>query len=138
MLAQVELVNVGGFSDRDLKGIDRWESRDETTIPFATQVPVITGATGTPKYKLRWRIVGRLCEGQMYFYNHTLLTWTVSTDYFLLPVTAAGLVGQAQAQNISTLAAAGNGFISVTNSRCYLPTLAGTANTMGVFFRYEI
>lgn len=131
-------VNIGGFAARDLQGIDRWESRDETVIPFATQVPVVTGATGTPKYKLRWRLVGKLCEGQMYFYNHTLLTWTVSTDYFLLPVTAAGLCGHAHVTNLSTNAAGGQGSIDVTNSRCYLPALTGTANTVGVFFRYEV
>ena len=133
-----DIVNIGGFAARDLQGIDRWESRDETVIPFATQVPVITGATGTPKYKLRWRLVGKLCEGQMYFYNHTLLTWTASTDYFLLPVTASGWVGQAHAARISTNAGAGQGAIDCVNSRCYLPTIAATANTMGVFFRYEV
>lgn len=134
----IEATNIGGFAARDLQGLDRWESRDETTIPFATQVPVVTGATGTPKYKLRWRLVGKLCEGQMYFYNHTLLTWTVSTDYFLLPVTASGWVGQAHVTRITTNAGAGQGALDITNSRCYLPALAATADTMGVFFRYEV
>lgn len=130
--------NRQGFVARDMQGQDVMTLRTQAEVPFATQVPVITTATGTPKYDLRWRVVGRMCEGEMYFYNHTLLAWTVSTDYFKLPVTAAGRCGMASVTNLSTNAAAGAGSIDVTNSRCYLPALAATANLLGVFFKYEV
>ena len=132
-----ELVNIGGFADRDLRGIDQWQTRSESDIAFATIFPTVA-TVGTPHYSMRWRLVGKECIGQLTFYSSTSVASTAPVDYFLLPVTAGGIVGRADVVDNTGLIAIGQGVVSVSNSRCYLPWFAPTAHVIGVYFSYEV
>ena len=131
-----ELVNVGGFADRDLRGIDRWQYRTEADVPYTTQFT--TTNVGTPVYKLRWRVVGKQCFFQATIDSSTTIATVAGTSYMVLPVTAAGLTGHAVMTDAATAIAIGNCHINVTLGRCYLPTQAASANEMHITGWYEV
>ena len=127
---QAELVNVGCFADRDLKGIDQW----------TTWTPARTGWTdvGTPTVTGRYRIVGKKGEAQIKVVPGTTCATTAGTSYVGLPITAKGIAGHGSMTNISTLIAVGVCVVDVTNSRVYVPTQAATANTLTIWVEWEV
>ena len=126
------IINIGGFSARDLDGMDRWE----TFTPVFGSLTVV----GATNYTGRLRIVGRSVMFQVRFSAATSVASTAGTDYLNLPIAAnpGGLAGFASMQNSTTNVAAGNCAIDVTNSRAYLPAIAATPNVFRLFGMYEI
>lgn len=126
----IEVRNVGGFSSRDLDGIDRWES-------FAPVFGSLT-VVGATTYTGRYRVVGRSLQFQVKFSAATSIASVAGTDYLTLPVTAAGISGIAVMTNDTTNIAVGVCHLDVTTSRCYLPTQTASANTFVLCGSYEI
>jgi hypothetical protein len=138
-------VNRGSFSYRDMIGQDRWQFRDETSVPFTTQFSVTV--VGTPTYDLRWNVRGRLCEFAATFISTTSIATTAGTHYMNLPVvrmdnTGAivpiGLAGKADMMNQSTLIWIGGCVVDPATGRLYLPTLAASASLLSVAGSYEV
>ncbi len=125
-----ELVNSGGFADRDLKGIDRWE----TFTPVFGSLTVV-GATA---YTGRLRIVGKSVEGQVKFSAATSIASVAGTDYLTLPIAAGGIAGFGVMTNDTTNVAVGLCHLDVTTSRLYLPTQVASASVFTLYFTYEI
>ena len=128
-MALPDLLDEKSFSFRDLLGIDRWES-------FIVSVSLTV--VGTPTYTGRLRIVGRQCFFQVTLVSTTSIASTAGTHYISLPITAQGFGGVATMQNLTTNIAVGVCVIDVTNSRCYVPTQAASANTFTVSGWFEI
>lgn len=131
-----ELVNIDGFADRDLRGLDRWQYRTEADVPYTTVFS--TTNVGTPTYKLRWRLVGKQCFFQASIDSSTSIATTAGASYMVLPVTAAGITGMAVMSDAATGIAIGTCHINVTLSRCYLPTQGASANEMHITGWYEV
>lgn len=131
-----ELVNIGGFADRDFRGIDRWESRTQADIAFTTQFSVTV--VGTPTYKLRWRLVGKQCFFQVTFSASTTVATVAGTSFMILPVTATGIAGMATMTNDTANTAVGVCHIDVTNSYVYPPTQAASGNSFTIAGWYEV
>lgn len=123
-------VDKRSFSYADIRGQDKW----------STWSPTRTGWTdvGTPTVSGRFRVVGRQCFFEVQVVPATSVATTAGTSYFSLPIAAAGIAGTATMMNVSTLVGVGVCAIDVTNSRCYVPTQAATANTLTVAGWYEI
>lgn len=118
------------FAYRDLLSVDRWES-------FVPSFGSLT-AVGDTSYEGRYRIVGRQLQFQVRFSAGTSIASVAGTDYFTLPIGAAGYSGVAVMTNASTNVAVGVCHIDVTNSRCYLPSQSASANTFTLAGWYEI
>lgn len=118
------------FAYRDLLSVDRWESFTPT---FGSLT--VVGAT---TYVGRYRIVGRQLQFQVSFRAVTSIASVAGTDYFTLPIGAAGLGGMAVMTNATTNIAVGVCHIDVLNSRCYLPAQGASANTFTLVGWYEI
>jgi hypothetical protein len=127
---QIEVINAGGFADRDLRGIDLWVS----------WTPTRTGWTdvGTPTVTARFRVVGRQCFFQIRIVPETTCATTAGTSYVSLPVQSKGLGGDGSMQNQTTNVAIGVCSFDVTNSRVYVPTQVATGNTFSINGWYEI
>lgn len=137
-------MNIGGFADRDMNGLDRYIKRTESDVAFTTQFPSLT-VVGTPTYTLRWRDVGKACQFEIEFKASTSIASTAGTSYFLLPMKsynsvglAFGKGGMAQMSNVSTNVAVGLCVIDLVNGRCYLPAQAASANTFQASGWYPI
>lgn len=133
----IEPTNFGGFAFRDLQGQDRWFTRTESDVPFVTLFPTMA-AIGITHYYLRWRIVGKACEGQCKFWADTSIATTAGTDYFVLPVGAQGVAGFGVMTDETALTAVGTCHLDVSNSRLYMPTQAASGNKFNLYFSYEI
>lgn len=129
-LDELYIVNKGGFSDRDLNGVDFW----------STWTPTRTGWTdvGTPTVTARFKVVGKQCFFQVRVVPGTTCATTAGTSYIGLPITATGLGGDASMQNQTTNIAIGVCSFDVTNTRVYVPTQAATGNTLSINGWYEI
>lgn len=125
-------VDRGSFAYRDMIGQDKWNSDG--------WVLTRTGWTdvGTPTVTQRFRLTGKMCHFQVKVVPGTTVATVAGTSYFNLPVTAKGLSGMATMMNITTLVAVGVCAIDVTNSRCYVPAQAATANTLTIAGHYEV
>ncbi len=115
------------FAYRDLLGIDQW---DKFTV--STNVTVVGALTALGRY----RVVGRECQFQATLSATTSVASAAGSSFITLPIAAAGLAGFA-AMTMET-SSVGLGAISVSSSRCYLPTQAATGNTLKVYGTYEI
>lgn len=122
-------INLRGFSYRDLLSVDRWD--DFTVSASLTLVGALT-ALG------RYRIVGAQAFFQVSLVAVTSIATTAGTHYVSLPITAKGIGGVATMTNDSTNIAVGVCHIDVTDSRCYLPAQAASANTFNVCGWFEI
>jgi len=126
------LVNADSFAYRDLTQQDKW---NEFT-------PTFTGLTvvGATTYKGRFRFVGKQCHFQVSLVAATSIASTAGTTYLTLPVNAnaGSLTGIATMTNATTNIAVGSCHISVSNSRCYLPTQSASGNTFTIAGSYEI
>ena len=120
-------VDQRSFSLRDLYSIDQW---DEFTV--STNVTTV-GALSTQG---RYRIVGRSCQFQATLSATTSVTAAAGSSFLKLPIDAVGLSGFA-AMTMET-SSVGLCAISVSTSRCYLPTQAATANPLKVYGTFEI
>ena len=144
-----ELVNVGGFADRDLKGVDRWlaQSYGGTGEPaFTVLFPVLT-TVGTATALLRTRTVGKSVEGQVRFSATTSIASVAGTDYLALPIDKrdstgtlipVGLAGFGVMTNDTTNVAVGLCHLDVTTARLYLPAQVASGNVFNLYFTYEI
>ena len=144
-----EIVNVGGFSARDIQGLDRWETQNYggTGEPtFASLFPVLT-TVGAATAKLRTRIVGRSVQGQIQFSAATSIASVAGTDYMALPIVLrdssgtiipTGVAGMGVMTNDTTNVAVGLCHLDVTTMRLYLPTQAASGNTFTLYFTYEV
>lgn len=131
-----ELVNLGGFADRDLRGIDRWQESKQADISYFVRFSFTW--VGTPDYSLRWRIVGKQCFFQVKFNSSTSVATTAGTSYMILPVPAKGIAGSAVMTNDTTNIAVGLCHIDITNSYVYPPTQAASADTFTIAGWYEV
>ena len=119
-----------GFAHRDLIGQDKWTA----------WTPARTGWTdvGTPTVTGQFRTVGKQCFIQVKVVPGTTVATVAGTAYIALPITAAGLAGDASMMNSTTLVAIGLCVVDVTNSRLYVPTQAATGNTLTLAGWYQI
>lgn len=125
-----KILDVKGFSYRDILGQDRWESFTPTFTSLT-----VSGATS---YSGRLRIVGRSCFFQVQFSAATTVESTAGTTYLTLPITSKGLAGIATMQNKTSNVAVGTCVIDATNSRCYIPTQSASGNVFLLAGWYEI
>jgi hypothetical protein len=125
-----DLINVDGFADRDLRGLDRWES----FTPVFGSLTVI----GATNYSGRLRIVGKSVEGQVQFSAATSIASVAGTDYLTLPIAAQGYAGFGVMTNDTTNVAVGLCHLDVTTSRLYLPTQTASASVFTLYFKYEV
>jgi hypothetical protein len=123
-------INPSSFAFRDLLGQDAW-------VPFTPSFTSLT-VVGDTSYIGRYRLIGRKCEFQVKFSAATSIASTAGTTYLTLPVTARGLSGMAAMTNDSAKTAVGTCHVDSSNSRCYLPTQAASANTFNLAGSYEI
>mgnify|MGYP003387897138 CR=1 FL=1 len=126
----MDIVNVGGFADRDLKGQDQWVA----FTPLFGSLTVI----GATTYLGRMRIVGKSVECQVSFKAATSIASVAGTDYLTLPITAQGYAGIGVMTHDTSDVAGGRCHLDVTTSRLYLPTQVASANTFTLYFTYEI
>ena len=119
------------FAYKDIVGQDRWET---TWTPAPTSLTVV----GTPTYKGRFKVVGKMCFFQVQFSSDTSVAATGGTTYWDMPIAAKGLSGFGSMQNATTALAAGNCYIDVTNSRIFIPTIVASGNTFLLSGGYEI
>lgn len=117
------------FAWRDLLGIDRWDS-----FTVSASLTLVGDATYTGRY----RFVGKQCFFQVTMVAATSIASTAGTHYVTLPVTAQGLTGSAVMTNDTTNIAVGTCHIDVATSRCYVPTLVATGNTLTICGWYEV
>jgi hypothetical protein len=123
--------NIGGFADRDLRGIDRWES----FTPVFGSLTVV----GATSYSGRLRIVGKSVECQVKFSAATSIASVAGTDYLNLPIAAGGVAGDGGSMtNLTTNIAVGDCVLNTTTSRLYLPAQAASGSTFNLYFTYEI
>ena len=125
-----ELINIGGFADRDLQGIDQWES----FTPVFGSLTVV----GATTYVGSLRIMGKSVSGQVTFKAATSIASVAGTDYLNLPIAAKGLTGFGVMTNDTTNIAVGLCHLDVSTSRLYLPTQAASGQTFNLYFTYEI
>jgi hypothetical protein len=125
-----DVVNEGGFSVRDLMGMDRWNS----FTPVFGSLTVI----GATNYTGRLRIIGKSIECQVKFSAATSIASVAGTDYLNLPIAAGGIAGFGAMTNDTANTAVGTCHLDVTTSRLYLPTQVASANTFTLYFTYEI
>lgn len=126
----MEVINRGGFADRDLMGQDKWES----FTPVFGSLTVV----GATSYTGRFRIVGKSVEGQVQFSAATSIASTAGTDYLNLPIAAGGIAGFGVMTNDTTNIAVGLCHLDVLTSRLYLPTQVASGNVFNLFFKYEV
>lgn len=124
-------VDENSFANRDLRGIDRWDS-----FPVSTNLVIV----GTPTYVGRSRVVGRQRFFQSSIVSSTSIASTAGTHYVALPTPAKGLGGQATMTNATTKIAVGDCHIdtSVSPARAYLPSQVASGDTFIVAGWYEI
>lgn len=118
------------FSYIDLLGQDKWV---EFTPVFGSLT--VVGATS---YSGRLKVIGAECRFQVKLSAATSIASTAGTDYLNLPFTAKGYSGISVMTNDTTNIAVGVCHVDVTNSRCYLPTQAASANTFTIAGSFEI
>lgn len=119
-----------GFSFRDLKGMDLWQS---FTPVFGSLT--IVGAT---TYEGRFRIVGKQFQGQVKFSAATSIASVAGTDYLTLPKSAKGITGFGVMSNDTSNIAVGLCHLDTTASRLYLPTQTASGNIFNLYFTYEM
>lgn len=119
-----------GFSYRDIQGKDLWK----TFTPVFGSLTVV----GTPSYFGRFRIIGRLIQGQVKFSAATSIASVAGTDYLTLPIAAKGLSGWGIMSNDTANTAVGVCHLDVAASRLYLPTQVASGNTFNLFFECEV
>lgn len=119
------------FAWKDIRGQDRWES---TWTPSFTSLTVV----GDGSYAGRYRIVGRQCFFQVEFSAATSIASTAGTTYFALPFTAKGYAGAATMTNATTHLPVGDCEVSVSTSRCYIPSQSASGNTFNVCGWFEL
>lgn len=124
------IIDENSFAYRDIVGRDKWES----FTPTFTSLTVV-GATA---YMARFRRVGRSVEFQVQLSAATSIASTAGTTYLALPVNARGLAGIAVMTNDSTNIAVGLCHLSVSTSRCYLPSQLASGNVFNICGSYEI
>lgn len=114
-------IDPASFSLRELQGADLWTAF----------TPSRTGWTdvGAPSVTGRFRLVGRQCFFQVKIVPATSVASVAGTSYMTLPVTAAGLDGDATMKNFTTLVAVGLCAFDIANSRVYTPAQAASGNT---------
>jgi hypothetical protein len=83
-------------------------------------------------------VQGNSVEFQVQYSASTSIASTAGTTYFDLPIAPKGISGYASNQNATTNTAANNCVIDVANARCYIPTIAATADVYKLFGKYEI
>lgn len=122
------LFDRASFAWRDLLGIDIWiDSTPTYSFTTATSVTIA----------MRWKKVGRLVLFTVSMSGTSIAT-TAGASYIDLPHAATGYGGLAGMTNETTNVAVGLCDIKVSNSRCYLPTQAASANTFKVGGFYEV
>lgn len=109
----------------------------DTTTTFS---PTRTSWTdvGSPTVTGRYSRNKNLCLFEIKVVPSTSIATTAGTSYVALPVTAAGLAGEASMQNITTNIAVGLCVIDVANSRVYVPTQGASGNTFTIAGTYEV
>lgn len=123
-------INDPGFANRDLRGVDRWE----TFTPVFGSLTTVGALTVSGRY----RIVGKQMQFQVRFSAATSIASVAGTDYFTLPATAKGLAGIATMTNDTTNVAVGVCHIDAATSRCYLPAQLASGNVFNLCGSYEI
>ena len=118
------------FSFLDLTGRGKW------TVYTPTWTTTDVGGAGTRT--ARYLKVGNVCFFEAKIVPATSVAFTAGTSNLTLPLTARGLSGVATVANLTTLVATGVAVIDVANSKCILPTLVATANTILIAGWYEV
>jgi hypothetical protein len=116
------------FASRDLRGEDKWEAFTPTySFSTATGLTVIG----------RRHFTGKVCRGQVSI-TGTSFGSTAGASYIDLPIPAKGYGGLCVLMNQTANTSVGNGVVSVSNSRAYLPTQAPSGNSFSVWLEWEI
>jgi hypothetical protein len=122
--------NESGFSARDLRGMDRWES-----FSVSATITLVGSLTSEGRY----RIVGRCCQYQISLIGSTSIATTAGTSYINLPITpAVGISGVAVMTNNTTNIAVGLCHVDVATGRCYLPSQVASGDLFNIVGWYEI
>lgn len=125
-----KVLNTRGFAYLNLLDQDVWT----TFTPVFGSLTVV----GTPTYTGRMKALGRQLFFQVTLMSSTSIASAAGTDYLTLPILAKGLAGMATMTNDTTNVSVGTCHIDVTNSRCYLPAQAASANTFTIAGWYEV
>lgn len=106
---------------------------------FQTYTPTRFGWTdvGSPTVTARFTKNGHVCFFEVQIVPGTTTATVAGTSYITLPVTAAGLGGDGSMENLTTLIGVGGCAFDIPNSRVYVPTQTGTANTLVVSGWFE-
>lgn len=103
--------------------------------------PTRTGWTdvGAPTVTARYTQIGNIVHFQVKVVPGTTVATVAGTSYISLPVAAnaSGITGDGSMMNLTTLIGVGVCTFDVVNSRCYVPTQTGTANTLTIGGWYE-
>lgn len=110
--------------------VSRWASFTTTRTGWTD--------VGAPTVTARYQVNENVCHFQVKVVPATTVATTAGTSYVTLPLTAAGLAGDATMMNTTTLIGVGVCAIDVANSRAYVPTQAATANTLTIAGWYEV
>lgn len=115
-------------------------SADGAVDSWAAFTTTRTGWTdvGSPTVTARYASAGHICFFQIKVVPSTTIATAAGTSYCSLPVTAAGLGGDASMTDSSTFISIGNCVISVSNSRVYVPSQVATGDTILIAGWYEI
>lgn len=128
-MRSLEQANSQSFSYQDLFEKVTWQSYTPTENITFVGAETLTG---------RFIIIGPICFVQVQFSGATSVATTAGTTYITCPKTAKGLGGTGTMVNSTANTAVGSCVIDVTNSRCYLPTQAASANSFTVTWWYEV
>lgn len=115
-------------------------SADGAVDAWAAFTTTRTGWTdvGSPTVTSRYAVAGHICFFQIKVVPGTTVATVAGTSYCSLPVTAAGLAGDASMTDLTALTSVGNCIISVSNSRVYVPAQVATADSLLIAGWYEV
>lgn len=107
---------------------------------WAAYTPTRTGWTDVlaPTVTARYCQVRNVCHFQIKVVPGTTTATVAGTSYVTLPVTAAGLGGDASMQDLTTFISIGNCVFDVANSRLYVPSNAASADSLIIAGAYEV
>ena len=108
---------------------------------WASWTPTRTGWTdvGTaPVVTANYVRTGNIINFEIKVVPGTTVATTAGTSYVSLPVTAAGLSGDASMVDLTTLIAIGDCVIDVANSRVYVPTKIATGDSLLIAGWYRV
>ena len=115
-------------------------TRKATQSYITTYVPTSSGWTvsGAPTVTGKYVQNGNLVMFEVKVVASTSIATVSSSSYMSLPITAAGLGGNASLTNLNLSSGVGVCAVVVSTSRVYTPTVTTTAATLTIAGTYEI